>query len=289
MGADYFFRMGSTHAICQDYALAGEVDGVQYALLADGCSGVPIPGQPGSPYTDWGARFLVRAAWLRLAEIAQGDFLNKSIIHHAASMARAAELPPVCLDATLLAAVRTPDGGVSTYQTGDGVIAGRKRDGSIYYRTLRFGSGMPFYLSYTLNDSHLRAYLDPEARVGLNLPDAGTVQVIENQWHPRDGWSPPFEGRSESLAMEDLVRRVTFPKEEFEVVALLSDGVESFLTRDQNQVALEMVLEQLLDFKGFVGQFAVRRCTRFLEKFCQNEHWRHGDDFSMAAIHLGAL
>lgn len=287
MGADYFFRMGSTHSICQDYALAGEADGIHYALLSDGCSGVPIPGQPGSPYTDWGARFLVRAARARLPEIVREAFPSEAIIHYGASLARAAELPSVCLDATLLVAVTAPNGDVVAYQTGDGVIAARRRDGSIQYETQKFGNGMPFYLSYTLSPDHLNAYLDPRARGGRDLGDAGTVQAIDNQWHPRAERPPATEWAQHALTRQDLVQRVVFPKDEFDVVLLLSDGVESFQTRDQSTVALETVLEELFDFKGFVGQFLVRRCTRFLEKFCVDKGWRHADDFSAAAIYLG--
>jgi len=63
MSADYFFRMGKTHTICQDYAIAGsreykidaEMGAFQYAILSDGCSGIPNLKAPGSPYTDFGA------------------------------------------------------------------------------------------------------------------------------------------------------------------------------------------------------------------------------------------
>lgn len=286
MGADYFFRMGSTHAICQDYALAGEACGIQYALLADGCSGVPLPGQPGSPHTDWGARFLVRAARLRLDELARGTFASEAIIHHCASLARVADLSTLCLDATLLAAVATEKGDFITYQTGDGVIAGRRRDGSLFYRSLSFGNGMPFYLSYLLTARHLEQYLDPDAREDRGLRDVGTVQVIENRWNPSDGWQPSMPGEQARLSRADVLWRDHFSREEYEVVVLLSDGVESFLTREQQVVPLETVLEHLLDFKGYVGQFIVRRATRFLEKVCAENGWRHTDDFAIAGIHL---
>ena len=65
MNADSAFRMGSTHAVCQDYAVASawtaaaHTDGAAppprpYIILSDGCSSTPD--------TDVGARLLVKAA-----------------------------------------------------------------------------------------------------------------------------------------------------------------------------------------------------------------------------------
>ncbi|HYO91642.1 MAG TPA: hypothetical protein VEQ40_08400, partial [Pyrinomonadaceae bacterium] len=65
MNADSAFLIGATHAVCQDYAVAGNgtpderaaVSNLQanpYVILSDGCSS--------SPDTDIGARLLVKAA-----------------------------------------------------------------------------------------------------------------------------------------------------------------------------------------------------------------------------------
>lgn len=291
MGADYFFRMGSTHAICQDYALAGEARGCPYALLADGCSGVATPGQPGSPYTDFGARFLVRAAQRRLEDLASGDFPILAIVGEAAGAAETLKLSSTALDATLLAAVATPDGDVRTYQMGDGVIAWRKRDGSLGYRTVEFGNGMPFYPSYLRegDDGRLAAYLHPEDPV--KAEEAGVVTFRENVYVPGQGWTGITTRRETVFEASGPITGVwtlSLSRATTEVVLVMSDGAETFQTKDGGFVSLEQVLEQLFDFKGFVGQFLVRRCTRFLQKFCAEHGWQHADDFSAAGIYLGA-
>jgi hypothetical protein len=291
MGADYFFRMGSTHSICQDYAIAGEVDGYRYALLSDGCSGVADPEQPGSPFTDFGARFLVRAARQHMDDLARGVFPGCAIAEHAARMAMAAGLSPTALDATLLTAVTTSNGDVVTSQTGDGVIAARTRDGSIRYRTLRFGNGMPLYLSYQLDPDRMETLIHPERSGRAVSPQerdaAGTVEVVERMYVPGEGWREPtttverFDESTRGLWTE------VFYRDEFDVVLIMSDGVETFQTKNATLMPLEGVLPQLFDFKGFAGQFLVRRCTRFLQKFCVEYGWSHADDFSVAGIHLG--
>ena len=52
MNANCAINIGSTHALCQDYALARN-DG-PYVILSDGCSS--------SPDTDVGSRLLVKAS-----------------------------------------------------------------------------------------------------------------------------------------------------------------------------------------------------------------------------------
>ena len=288
MGADYFFRMGSTHAICQDYALAGELDGRSYALLADGCSGVATPGQPGSPYTDFGARFLVRATQRRLENLALGDFPIMAIVEEAARAADVLKFSSTALDATLLAAVSTPEGDVRTFQMGDGVIAWRKRDGTVGYRTLEFGNGMPFYPSYVRDGDRLAVYLHPDDPA--KAEDAGFVTFRENVYVPGHGWTGVTTRRETVFAASGPITGVWtlgLSRATTDVVLLLSDGVETFQTKTASLIPLEEVLLQLFDFKGFVGQFLVRRCTRFMQKFCAESGWHHADDFSAAGIYLG--
>ena len=74
---------------------------------------------------------------------------------------------------------------------------------------------------------------------------------------------------------------------DYKFVALLSDGVQSFLHSGRAEaVPLESVLPELLSFKNTRGAFVGRRMQSFL-KHCRQVGWQHGDDLSLAALHLG--
>lgn len=272
MGSDFYFRMGSTHAICQDYCLAGQ----GYAILADGCSGKPIPGRPGSPYTDFGARFLVRSAEMAIwgNPTFWGEDMLRGIIYRAHDMAIACGLPNVCLDGTLLIATVDEQNVVRVRHIGDGTSAFKARDGSISYVNLKFDQNAPHYLSYML---------DPQAELRYQSL-VKSVTVTKNTFDPKTGWGTPEE--------------VVHPLEDFyimqnigwvnpELTLIMSDGAESFQTKTGSLIPLESVLDELFAIKSYPGEFLVRRCNRFL-KTVSDKGWQHTDDFSVAGIYLEA-
>lgn len=286
MESDFYFRMGSTHAVCQDYAVAGESGDMTYAMLADGCSGKHIPGEPGSPYTDFGARFLVQCSRRYLGEMMDERFPATAIAHDARAIAHQARLPGVALDATLLTAVASTQGRIATYQTGDGVIAYKMRDGTLRYVSLEFGNGMPYYLSYLLSPARRAALFHPTPESGASNEAAGKVIVTEGIRTADGQWD---RSQTEATFDESSVpeRKMMFTREEVELLLLFSDGVSSFQLKNGTLIPLEQVLDQLFDIKGFKGQFLTRRCNWFLQKFCPEKGWAHSDDFSVAGIYLG--
>ncbi len=267
MHADAFFRIGSTHRVCQDYAVAGTHEGRPYAMVSDGCSS--------SPDTDFGARFLVRAAQRRIAELTAGHFDATAIATDAMSMVRQADIDRHALDATLLCASFNGE-RAHVIQTGDGVVAARRRDGSFVYYETSFDQGAPYYLSYLLNNADWATY---RRMVGWK-----TFTTREHK--PRDGWTDPTHG---TIAIDEMrpVQTFGFGAEEFDVVLLLSDGCQSFFD-GASAVGLEPVIEQVFALKNLAGEFITRRCGAFLQRFCQERGWKHGDDFSVAGIYLGA-
>lgn len=287
MWSDFFFRMGSTHAVCQDYAVAGQSGNVTYAMLADGCSGKHIPGEPGSPYTDFGARFLVRCAQRYLGEMVAGRFPETAIVHDAQAITHQAHLPSVSLDATLLAVVAQPGGSALTFQTGDGVIAIRHRDGTRTYQSVEFGNNMPYYLSYLLHPTRRQSFFKPPPEAGVSPEEAGKAFMTTGAKQPGGPWE-----RTQWTFHINPTEPLTFTGRHephpTELVMLLSDGASSFQLKDGTPVPLEDVLDQLFEIKGFAGQFLTRRCTRFLQTFCAERGWQHSDDFSVAGIYLGA-
>ena len=83
----------------------------------------------------------------------------------------------------------------------------------------------------------------------------------------------------------------TFPRDEYDVVAVMSDGVQSFRRKVGNvfeSVPAFEVVAEMMAFKGLAGQFVVRRMKAFLKQVAANGgHW--DDDVSMAAIHVGEI
>jgi len=274
---DYYFRMGATHSVCQDYAAAGHTEERAYAVLSDGCSG-EAKSDPGSPHTDFGARFLVRSTLYHLPDLFDGDFPLQKVAVEADGMIRQTRLSRLAMDATLLAAVKSGR-YTRTFQIGDGVIAGRTRSGGIRYFTLKFGGNMPYYLGYTLD----------ERREDDFLAKAKTVTRTTNLYTPGEGWGQATE-ITEDIIDFKICQQHLFNHEEYDVVLLMSDGVESFMRKGTTtSIPLETVLEQVCAIKNTQGEFITRRCNAFLQRFCAENGWIHNDDFSCAGIYSGPL
>jgi len=261
METDSFYRMGSTHSVCQDYAASGVSPfGDVRAAVSDGCSTALD--------SDWGARFLARAA---MTEKEIGTF---SVLDAAKDMIAASRLPRQALRATLLIAYVLSNGEVRAYRSGDGVIVTRARSGFVAYERVEFEGNMPPYLSYIGVHSDVDEYyqLCRTQTITLGARDLG------GKWTRKESQDfPSVIGHSSLLGS---------PRE-LDLVLLFSDGVESFQDRDGNVVPLETILDELLAIRNFKGQFLGRRCGAFLQRTCAERGWKHSDDFSVAGIYFG--
>lgn len=277
METDYYFRMGKTHTVCQDYAAAGIREGKPYALLSDGCSGISTKDDPGSPHTDFGARFLVRATSRHLQDLFDGSLPVSVIVTEALNMAYQVRLPKSSLDATLLAAVNTGR-YTRTYQAGDGVIAARFRDGRLMYHDIEFGGNMPYYPSYALD----------RAREYAMLEAAKVANVSWRTFTPGQGWGEKTVVERDLQDQFRMVQTHIFDVEDVEYVVLMSDGAKSFMKKGSSEVVtLETVVEHVLDIKSGRGEFLQRRLKNFLDLHCVKEGWIHNDDFSCSGIYHG--
>lgn len=253
--ADASFAIGHRHRVCEDYAVAGRGLGGAFAIVSDGCSS--------SPQSDFGARLLSAAA---ARELALGTMSTSTVLGAAARAAKAVGLAASALDATLLCAYRAGE-EVHVLASGDGVVAAVDDWGTIEAWAIRHPSGAPAYLSYQLDGERRAAYLrDHHHREVHELFGGQTARVVAT-----------------SLFDSPYVWRMTLPASRFPVVAVLSDGAESF-RGDEGAVPLARVLTRLLDFKVLRGEFVARRMRRFLTRECSDLGWRHDDDLAMAAI-----
>lgn len=273
MHADAVFSIGRTHKICQDYAAVGPHDPL--VVISDGCSS--------SPLTDIGARLLVTST-LQLPSAG-----GLRIINRAANIAREAQLPVTCLDATLLYAY-CEKGMIRVMAYGDGVISVRRKASglietwSIDYANKTegsedFGSEVPAYLSYLLSLGRQKNYI----RRGNGC------RVITRYVDGKE------EDKREEIFSEESVFDTAFTllldPEHFELVCLFSDGVRSFArdleTGGIEPVPMHSVIDNLMNVSNFNGEFMTRRHKAFLTRFCAKERWHHHDDLSIGAIWCG--
>lgn len=274
MNADCGFRVGRTHAVCQDYAVAGSGE-FAYALLADGCSS--------SPDTDIGARLLVKAAERAMPTLAgQGDWdcYHQEAIRTAGRCAGHLALNASALDATLLTVYsQGPTWAASIY--GDGVLAVKERSGLLRITAISFTQSAPYYLNYSQDKARHAAYLcrhTNERKIALTgLRPDGSVDYSHETRSAAD---------SETFHEEGLTADTDW-------VAVLSDGVQSFYgmtctetSRVMEDVPLQTILPPLLDFKNTHGVFVQRRLQRFLAQ-AEDRGRQHHDDLAVGAVAWG--
>jgi hypothetical protein len=289
MNADSYFWIGSTHDVCQDYAMAGKwKDGEAYAIVSDGCSS--------SPRTDWGARLMVDAAefWLNHYDpMGTSESFAFEVALQARSHAGALRLPTESLDATLLVATSRL---VRCF--GDGSVAVLYPDGRIDLTTITYPSGAPLYLSYLFERDRYRGYRDaygterriisasisPDGLVHGSSADQDFSEAIV--WERTSGGHQlHFVGKGEKAFGVE----VCVPNDAV-AVAVMTDGVSSFVeevdsetSRVEQPIQTALVVQKLLAFKGYNGVFAKRRARRFI-KDCRDLKWQNVDDVSLGVI-----
>jgi hypothetical protein len=282
MSTDHFFRIGSSHKVCEDYARSSDFFNGARAVVADGCSS--------SPDTDFGARILSFESMIpahRTAALFSAD--NIVGFMDAAESYTPSSVSHRCLDATLLIADFFGD-TIRVTAWGDGFFAVRRTDGVIEVRRITFlgedeqPSGYPLYPSYFGRNPKSRARLEavrersPMRQIELWLGD------------------PLNPGKSSDLLVQCTWEDPSYVWEgspaDYDLVAVMSDGADSFYRTAQSTASLRPepvaaleVITRMLSFKGLRGAFVQRRAGRVLRDL-EREHILHSDDFSIAAIHV---
>jgi hypothetical protein len=269
MPHDRFMEIGSTHEVCEDYAISGIIrrdsDGdLIYGIVCDGCSG--------SPDTDVGARVLAKKAvdLLQTGDVPTSlgratDFLEVLAIEsEAIAMSVSGESfysnNRNMLDSTFMMAL-SYQGRAIVICEGDGVVCVVGDDGlSMVYRLFVEGARPP-YPSYRLS------------RYGRGRPGVLMQEMISGG--ERVGAPSECSGGIffMNVDMDDL-----------RCVAVASDGVESFAV-GRTSIPTTRVADELVSFKLVSGKFVKIRMTglkRSLKKV--GEPLVHLDDLSVAAV-----
>jgi serine/threonine protein phosphatase PrpC len=258
MNADSTINIGSTHTLCQDYAIARN----EYVILADGCSS--------SPDTDIGARLLVKALDQIIEKPTAIDELHKEAARLALGWANMIALPPESVDATLLS-IHITANELIVACSGDGVIMLESQTGILDVYVISSPSGYPFYPSYVHQPERL-------------------AELVNNNRHTRS-----IKNFSSNIVTTIDSLTVTFKLNvaDYKYAAVASDGINSFFHTQQatngkrvEPVGLSDVLDEFWSFKNSHGAFVERRMKRF-RKDTHARGWQHADDLAIGVIHLG--
>lgn len=257
MNANHDFQIGHNHIICQDYATSGVVENGAYAIVCDGCSG--------SPDVDCGARLLALAAREVIfgnPDIDEKQFSAQVLVKLAETQKIYPFLDYRALDSTLLVAW-VKNKLLKVFGYGDGVIYIKQKD-SLRIRHIELTSGAPDYLSYNLTNGRKQDYLDtlPGELKEITTESIDTGITLVN----------PFD----AIAFE-------IPVETGDIVALSSDGINSFRKANNDPIIWRDLVNDFFGFKNTQGEFVQRRLSA-LRRTSQKQLITHGDDISVASI-----
>lgn len=287
MNTDCAFSIGTTHEVCQDYALSGD----HSVSIADGCSG--------SVLSDFGSRVLSVTAMNKMLELESLHDLDASeLVLLSRPSTKVLNLPPECLDSTLLCAAKIDDAGEAVCY-GDGVMAIKiknKDTENTLVISIEYTDNYPFYINYLFDTTgrfkNWQADHNKRKVVFSVIKKDGEVEIINDDCDSTTRLR--YDGNEVGIIrLGDYRVMIETISPDVESIIILSDGVQSFYqtitsgtSKHNEKVSYHDVLKELLSFKNYTGRFVQRRMNKFI-KTCKRNDWNHSDDISIAAIYLG--
>ncbi|WP_454629689.1 protein phosphatase 2C domain-containing protein [Bradyrhizobium cenepequi] len=272
--ADHAFHIGSQHLRgglpCQDYAISGYGNEVDFAILADGCSS---GGQ-----TDVGARIVAHTTAIALKRDT-GTLNNETVdffcryLDFEAQKKLGLETDDMLATCAYVAAFSDADDIVARI-IGDGVLASIDESGDILMARHDWHGNMPAYRAYQFDDY--------DTFIRAHGGDLSATCAFEHLHARRAGrWDSTVRDLSLGEALKGVTHTIsTMTPARKRAVAVFSDGVTQVDGMDWRDVVAE-----LMSFKSTGGAFVKRRMLRFL-KDCQAHGKGPIDDISMACIHI---
>lgn len=290
MNQDNIFTIGTTHRICQDFSIGGIINNTDYyTVICDGCSS--------SPNSDFGARILsvgVKEELVRLNSVKkeEWDFNPKNCVDFAQPIIKKIGLPDESLDATVMVAAANKDGGYAL-NYGDGVIAIADIYDNIYIVSVEYTDSYPYYLNYLIDPKRLDSWENDhdKRKVTISILKNKMINIVDENMKVLGSMDfGDIHIRNERQRTYIFVNNL---KKEIKYIAVLSDGIKSFYelintetSKTNSPLDYHIILNELLSFKNFSGEFVQRRINRFI-KDCQKKNWFNSDDLSLGVIYLG--
>lgn len=285
-----YYTIGSSHVVCEDYAIGRQ----NYGIISDGCSN----GRGPRIDTDWGARLLAKAAEEHLYRMNAGfidwvsdEKLVRAIIEQAAIQVRCLGVTRECLSATLGIAFVTC-GIPRVLLAGDGIYGAKRRDGSVVFYHVEYQPGGTeknypacFYPRYLLELPLFDGYL---SRFG------GTYKVTTymGTWDDLKVSEELF-----GTQRDHFLHGRSFDVKDHEFVFVGSDGWGTFFKQNPEvgkpalMVPVEHAVRMAINFTDNTPGFVERQCQWL---FRRNEEgtfvrlgWQHSDDVSFGVLYCG--
>lgn len=277
---DEFVRIGSSHDICQDHALTGQLESdrnvYSWGILSDGCST--------AKNSETGAMILCRCANNMLRDyILNGSTLNgylgnkslfknlsTSIYYSAINVVDLLKMDRECLCCTLWIVLNKIDKVESEHQTvvvgwGDGVVVQRfdcgERGDIVKCYSVSYDGNMPYYLLYEFDRLRKEQFKLFEQNCNVaTYSDVWSGSNVETEFNPII-FSDVRRGRAGTF--------------------VFSDGFVSFPGK---QGVMELGKE-FSDIKNSKGVFLKRRMKRALKDLAKKDVVNY-DDLSCVAIYV---
>lgn len=286
MKTDSYFEIGSSHDVCQDFALTGKInDKIYFAIVADGCT----ESHKQSGEADFGARILsysareaLRDMLGNLTDLKQiqstipsfNKNLRAKILQSTKTIGDLLKLSELFADATL--AIIITDGNLAnTFIYGDGGIIVYKRNGDIIYKEVTFLSSAPYYLMYTMNKNRNDGY-----RIQFG---ASPAVITTYEIHGVDGCVRQANEVFNTID-ETIYDHTATTFDDFLSISVTSDGIKSY-DKLGTPIPSTDLAKKFIAFKNSNPGFLQRRFN-FLKKEHKEENVTHYDDVSVATVIL---
>lgn len=271
MHIDSHFMIGSSHDVCQDYAMTYYRDHTNIAIVGDGCSTISEEdGIKNHLFSDVSSRISVCTfAKTLLDTIFLEENLINLLFHD--NLLRQALYNPIGLalgDSTINCIYINNNSDIKWFNIGDGVIVIKNKNGKITIIERYFEPNIPILARYCIDKSW-------DAWKKLNVKTySEKIEIVNNE---------VVEVTKTEIPSQWLYYE-TFSKQDVESITVFSDGISSFYNGINKEETYKSVLKAL-EFKNTIGFFVKRRLKRFIEN--QKElGYINQDDVSMATIYF---
>jgi hypothetical protein len=286
---DTYFEIGSTHDICQDYALAGNIsNNIAFAIVTDGCS----ESHKMCNEVDFGARVVAYSARDAICSLFE---LHKELpndIHYMKTVEKSIRqktllnikpikdrlrLHDMFSDSTLV--ITLTDGKIAyTFIYGDGGVIVTKKNNTILYNEISFASSAPYYIVYTEDKNRNNGY-----RISF-----GSQPVTSREFILEPNKPDIVNSRQTLEFSEKLYDFSSYMFDDFSSIVVTSDGAKSYqkINEASKEIESQKMIRRFTTFKNTNGCYLQRR-MKMLKKECETEIVSHYDDVSVAGIIVG--